>query len=216
MYNGFQYIPHNVIFLMKFISSDRSSYSDIVLVGIHHPVFEILSISAHISSFSFLRIECRLIIIDPGHLFLFFLSPFLYLSMNLWYLWYLFYDSVCLLLVSFCRSVPPEFLRSFFICFVILVYPPVPSQIVWICMYARCMYNWSQYILHGLMPQYPLPDVLNELPCQGSCNINVYITHFKSVSEFPLSWDILIPCQGACSNEREETHCLVSEEDEKH
>ena len=40
-------------FLTAFISSDRSSYSDSFLVEIRHQLFEILSISANIFSFSF-------------------------------------------------------------------------------------------------------------------------------------------------------------------
>ena len=39
--------------ILIFVSSDRSSYSDDVLVLVRHQLFQILSISANIFSFSF-------------------------------------------------------------------------------------------------------------------------------------------------------------------
>ena len=67
-----------------FVSSDRSSYSDggLLYKDPQAAFFEILSISANIFSF-FLRIECILIIIDPGHLFLSFSLFSLFLSLFL-------------------------------------------------------------------------------------------------------------------------------------
>ena len=75
-----------------FVSSDRSSYRDSALVLVQ-ATFQILSLSTNIHSFFFLQIECRVIIIDPGHLFLsislffsLFLSISLYFSISLFYL----------------------------------------------------------------------------------------------------------------------------------
>ena len=50
--------------LKKVFSSDRSSYRDSGLLLVWQ-LFQILSISAIIHTFFFLRIECRLIMIDP-------------------------------------------------------------------------------------------------------------------------------------------------------
>ena len=85
-----------------FVSSDRSSYSDSGLLYFiirPQPLFEISSISSNINFF-FLQIECRLIIIDPGHIFSLFLS---FLSFSLYFSLFslffsLFISFICLLL----------------------------------------------------------------------------------------------------------------------
>ena len=72
-------------------------------------------------------------IIDTGHLFLSFLSLFsLYFSLFLSFLIFTLL-SLYLILVSFCRSVPPDFLWSFFspvsdtFCFLLFLLDPNPS-----------------------------------------------------------------------------------------
>ena len=77
------------IMLTKFASSDRSSYSDSVLLDIDKAAFWDFKHFCQYILFFFLRIECRLIIIDPGHLYLLFSLFSLYFSLFMTEDWWL-------------------------------------------------------------------------------------------------------------------------------
>ena len=132
-YVDMNWVIEGKIIIVIIISSDRSSYRDSGLLLVQQ-LFQILSISANIHSFFFLQIECRLIIIDSGHLFLsfslffsLFLSFSLYISISLYFsLFSLFFSLFSLffslflsfisLLLSF-FSLLLSFLSCFLSCF---------------------------------------------------------------------------------------------------